>query len=118
MRWCSEDIWFIPQQKKIQRNQKNQKDHAKGDDLELKAFIRFPFGGNDLGPVEILEEDNTTHIYPRILLLSILLLEIANGETLGIPPLEDKDNLGDLCLDVNNAHSNARSEQMALKGKV
>jgi hypothetical protein len=118
VRWCSEDIWFIPQQKKIRRNQKNQKDHAKGDDLELKAFVGFPFGGNDLGPVEILEEDDTTHIYPRILSLGILLLEIANGETLGIPPLEDKDNLGDLRLDVNNAHSDARSEQMALKGKV
>ncbi|KAL7922387.1 hypothetical protein ACQKWADRAFT_78429 [Trichoderma austrokoningii] len=108
-RWCSEDIWFMPRWKKDQRS---------SDNLELKAFVSFPFGQDPLGPDEFLEVDDLTHSYPRILSLGIILLEIGRGEKLGLLPLTANQNPGELRDSVNDAHSDASSQIAALKNEV
>lgn len=109
-RWCSEDIWFMSRRK----GQKS------SDNLELKAFVSFPFGqeplGQDqLGPDECLEVDDLTHSYPQILSLGIILLEIGRGEKLGLRPLTANKNLGELRDSVNDAHSDASNQFAALE---
>ena len=108
-RWCSEDIWFMPRRKK---------DQTSSDNLELKAFVSFPFGQDPLGPDEFLEVDDLTHSYPRILSLGIILLEIGRGEKLGLLPLTANENLGELRNSVNDAHSDASSHLTALNNEV
>ncbi|KAH8689757.1 hypothetical protein GQ44DRAFT_734348 [Phaeosphaeriaceae sp. PMI808] len=108
-RWCSEDIWFMPRQKK---------DQTSSDKLELKAFVSFPFGQIPSGPNEFLEVDDLTHSYPRILSLGIILLEIGRGENLGLLPLTANENLEELRDSVNDAHSDASSQLAGLNNEV
>ncbi|KAH8194218.1 hypothetical protein TruAng_011615 [Truncatella angustata] len=108
MRWSSEDIWFMPRWK----------DHTSSDNLELKAFVSFPFGQDPLGPDEFLEVDDLTHSYPRILSLGIILLEIGRGEKLGILPLAANRNLRELRDSVNDVHSDASCHLAALNNEV
>lgn len=108
-RWCSEDIWFMPRWKK---------DQTSSDNLELKAFVSFPFGQDPPGPDEFLEVDDLTHSYPRILSLGIILLEIGRGEKLGLLPLIANEKLGELRDSVNDAHSDASSQLAALSNEV
>jgi hypothetical protein len=108
-RWCSEDIWFMPRWKK---------DQASSDNLELKAFVSFPFGQDLPGPDEFLEVDDLTHSYPRILSLGIILLEIGRCEKLKLLPLIANENLGELRDSVNEAHSDASSQLAALSNEV
>jgi len=80
-RWSSQDIWFMPRAKCNQTS----------NDLELKAFISFPFGQDAAAPDEFLEVDDLTHLCPRILSLGIILLEIGLGKRLNcyhLPPTE------------------------------
>ncbi|KAH8744318.1 hypothetical protein F5883DRAFT_590309 [Diaporthe sp. PMI_573] len=112
VRWCSEDIWLMPRCKKDQMSSDNL------DDLELKAFVSFPFGQDPLGPDEFLEVDDLTHSYPRILSLGIILLEIGRGKKLGLLPLTANENLEDLRNGVNDAHSDASSQLAALNNEV
>ncbi len=107
--WCSEDIWLMPQKHKHQTN---------SDSLELRPFINFPFGQDPLGPDEFLELDDLTHTFPRILSLGIILLEIGRGEKLGLLPLTANQNLQQLRDSVNDAHSDASSQLLALRNEV
>ncbi|RMZ91634.1 hypothetical protein DV736_g1131, partial [Chaetothyriales sp. CBS 134916] len=108
-RWCSEDIWFMPRCKK---------DQTTSDNLELKAFVSFPFGQDPPGPDEFLEVDDLTHSYPRILSLGIILLDIGRGEKLELLPLTANENVGELRDRVNDAHSDASSQLAAFNGEV
>jgi hypothetical protein len=108
-RWCSEDIWFMTRWKR---------DQTSSDSLELKAFVSFPFEQYPRGPEEFLEVDDLTHSYPRILSLGIILLEIGRGKNLGIPPLIANENLGEMRDSVNDAHSDASSQLVALTNDI
>jgi hypothetical protein len=97
---------------------RRKKDQTSSDNLELKAFVSFPFGQDPLGPDEFLEVDDLTHSYMRILSLGIILLEIGRGEKLGLLPLTANENLGELRNSVNDAHSDASSHLTALNNEV
>ena len=88
------------------------------DNLELKAFVSFPFGQNPPGPDGFLEVDDLTHRYPRILLLGIILLEIGRGKNLGLLAWTAGENLEELRNSVNDAQSDASSALAALKNGV
>jgi hypothetical protein len=80
--------------------------------------VSFLFEQNPLGPDEFLELDDLTHVYPRILSLGIILLEIGRGEELGILPLTANENLEELRNCINDAYSDASGQFATFNNEV
>lgn len=101
-RWTSEDILFIPTDRKI----------TELVGIPLRAFVSFPFGTQyKESPAEFYDKDPFTHRYPRILYLGIALLEIGLGQ-----PLElERFSKHSLLQRTNIAHGKARMKLKELK---
>lgn len=101
-RWTSEDIWFIHLDKTF----------VQSDDIPLRAFVSFPFGSQfHEAPGECCGKGESSHCYPRILYLGIILLEIGLGQSLSTR----RCSVNNLAGHITSTHWNARAKLSELK---
>ncbi|KAK2611671.1 hypothetical protein N8I77_005001 [Diaporthe amygdali] len=79
--WTSENIWFMPQM-----NLGVQGDHT----LSLMSYLTFPFDAECRDrPSQQQSDSIAVHLFPRILSIGIILLEIALSQPFPETPVED-----------------------------
>ncbi|KAK4222784.1 hypothetical protein QBC38DRAFT_400820 [Podospora fimiseda] len=69
-KWTSQTIWFL-----LEHNSK-----ASSDQIPLRPYLEFPLVHPEKPIKEAIRNDQSTHSYPRILAIGILLLEIGCAE--------------------------------------